>query len=125
MSTPFNPVTWFEIPVHDLNRAKAFYEHVFNVKLSTQDFGALQMAWFPLTQGASGATGSLVKAQGYVPSYAGTMVYFEVDDIDAVLRRVIEKGGKSLRAKTSIGEYGFVGHFEDCEGNRVALHAMA
>jgi predicted enzyme related to lactoylglutathione lyase len=29
-----------------------------------------------------------------------------------------------LRAKTSIGQHGFVGHFEDCEGNRVALHSM-
>jgi predicted enzyme related to lactoylglutathione lyase len=36
---------------------------------------------------------------------------------------VAERGGKVLRAKTGIGEYGFVGHFEDSEGNRVALHS--
>jgi predicted enzyme related to lactoylglutathione lyase len=29
-----------------------------------------------------------------------------------------------LNPKTSIGEYGFVGHFEDSEaGNRVAVHS--
>ena len=54
----------------------------------------------------------------------GTVVYFSVWDIDAVLKRVEEKGGKVLNPKMSIGEYGFLGHFEDSEGNRVALHSM-
>lgn len=119
-----NPVNWFEIPVNDLQRAKEFYEYVFDVTLSVQDLGALKMAWFPMVQGASGAAGTLVKAESYVPSYAGTMVYFTVADIDAALKRVSEKGGKILRSKMSIGQHGFVGHFEDCEGNRVALHSM-
>ena len=47
-----NPVNWFEIPANDLDRAKSFYESVFDV------------------------------------------------------------------------EYGFIAHFEDSEGNRVALHTM-
>ncbi len=124
MSPPSNPVNWFEIPVNDLQRAKGFYEYVFGVTLSVQDLGELKMAWFPMVQGLTGSAGTLVKAESYVPSHAGTMVYFAVDDIDAALKRVAEKGGKSLRAKMSIGQYGFVGHFEDSEGNRVALHSM-
>jgi len=28
-----------------------------------------------------------------------------------------------LLPKMSIGEYGFIAHFQDSEGNRVALHA--
>lgn len=123
--TPTNPITWFEIPVNDLHRAKSFYEHVLGVTLSVQDLGPLKMAWFPMTQDLPGATGSLVKAESYIPSYSGTMVYFEVPDIDAALKRVSEKGGKTIRSKMSIGQYGFVGHFEDCEGNRVALHSMS
>jgi predicted enzyme related to lactoylglutathione lyase len=51
------------------------------------------------------------------------MVYFSVADIDATLKRVHQSGGRILNPKMSIGEYGFVGHFEDCEGNRVALHS--
>lgn len=124
MSQPSNPVNWFEIPVNDMQRAQEFYEYVFGVTLSVQDFGTLQMAWFPMTLGLPGAGGTLVKAETYVPSHAGSMVYFRVDDIDATLKRIDEKGGKTLRAKTSIGQHGFVGHFEDCEGNRVALHSM-
>ena len=46
-----------------------------------------------------------------------------VKDIDATLPRVAKHGGKVLGPKKSIGQHGFVGHFEDSEGNRVALHS--
>jgi predicted enzyme related to lactoylglutathione lyase len=85
--------------------------------------GPLKMAWFPIFQGASGATGALVKAEGYAPSHAGTLVYLTVDDIDGALARVHAGGGKTLMPKMGIGAYGFIAHFEDSEGNRVALHA--
>jgi len=120
-----NPVNWFEIPVSDLDRAMQFYERVLNVTLQRQDFGGLKMAWFPMTQGAPGATGSLVKQETYVPSYEGTMVYFTVESIEETLARIQSSGGKVLNGKTSIGEFGFVAHFEDSEGNRVALHAVS
>jgi len=118
-----NPVIWFEIPVKDITRAKSFYEKVFDIQLSVQDFGKLQMAWFPSAQGGPGAAGSLVKAETYTPSYDGSMVYFSVENIDEVLKKANEHGGKIVNPKTAIGEFGFVGHFEDCEGNRVALHS--
>ena len=35
-----------------------------------------------------------------------------------------ENGGKTLNPQKSIGEHGFVAHFEDCEGNRIAIHSM-
>jgi len=118
-------VTWFEIPVDDMTRARRFYEHVFGVHLELQDFGNLLMAWFPAGHGNAGATGSLVKGDSYIPSHSGSMVYFDVGDIDAVLERVSAAGGRTISARMSIGEYGFVGHFEDTEGNRVALHSRA
>jgi predicted enzyme related to lactoylglutathione lyase len=121
MATQMNPVSWFEIPVNDLKRAKAFYEHVFGVELALNDLGSLKMAWFPMKDGA---TGTLVKADGYTPSYAGTMVYFSVDDIEGTLKKVENKDGKVLNLKMKIGEYGFVAHFEDSEGNRIALHSV-
>jgi uncharacterized protein len=123
MAQPMNAVNWFEIPVTDLARAKAFYEHVLGLTLSLNEMGPSKMAWFPMNQGAMGATGALVKAAGYTPSHAGTRVYITVADIEAALKRAAAKGGKVLEPKTSIGQYGFVAHFEDCEGNRVALHS--
>lgn len=118
-----NPVNWFEIPVSDMDRAKAFYEAVLEVELRLNDLGELKMAWFPMDPNGSGATGTLMLANEYVPSYEGTMVYFSVTDIEATLARVEAHGGKTVNGKQSIGEFGFVGHFEDSEGNRVALHA--
>lgn len=123
MTEKMNPVNWFEIPVSDLERAKDFYEFILGCKLEVNDFGNLKMAWFPYDHEKPGTTGSLVEAKSYVPSYSGSMVYFSVDDIDAVLNRVTKKGGKIINPKNNIGEYGFVGHFEDSEGNRVALHS--
>ena len=125
MTDRSNPVNWFEIPVNDLARARQFYETVFGLQLSLNEMGPMQMAWFPMTQGGAGATGTLMKADGYAPSHAGTLVYFSVTDIECTLAKVIANGGKTLMPKTGIGEYGYIAHFQDCEGNRVALHAMA
>ncbi len=117
-----NIVTWFEIPVNDLDRARAFYEKVFGVELDLEG----HVAFFPHTGEGPGAAGSLTRFESYEPSHAGTLVYFGVDDIDDILRRVNANGGKTLLPKTKIGisGFGFIAHFEDCEGNRVGLHSM-
>ena len=114
-------VGWFEIPVSNVARAKQFYETVFEVKLSPQNYGPVAMEKFPWEQGASGAPGALVKAEGYAPSRAGTLAYFSVEDIDAALGRIKQNGGKELKPKTSMGGYGFIAMFEDTENNRIGL----
>lgn len=118
-----NPINWFEIPAVDLDRAKRFYEAVLGIEMKVSDMGHLRMAWFPMEDGAAGATGTLMQAESYVPSHEGTMVYFSVEDIEGTLERVAANGGTVLNPKKSIGEWGFVAHFEDIEGNRVALHS--
>lgn len=123
MTDQTNPVNWFEIPVNDLERAKHFYETVFGLQLSLNEMGPMKMAWFPMTPETSGATGTLMKSEGYAPSHDGTLVYFSVTDIEETLAKVNANGGKTLLPKTGIGEHGFIAHFQDCEGNRVALHS--
>jgi predicted enzyme related to lactoylglutathione lyase len=118
-----NPVNWFEIPASDLDRAQRFYELVLEIQMARNEMGALRMAWFPMTRDGDGATGSLVQNEHYQPSHAGSMVYFSVDDIEATLERVEANGGRTLNPRTAIGEFGFTAHFEDSEGNRVALHS--
>jgi hypothetical protein len=119
-----NPVGWFEIATHDLDRATRFYEAVLQLKLDRHDMGPHQMAWFPMDKNAQGAAGTLIKGEYYTPSHAGTLIYFNVQDIPATLGRVAEQGGKVFMEKTSIGEYGFIGMFEDSEGNRIAIHSQ-
>ena len=122
MACKINGVNWFEIPVDIMDRAKKFYEAVFSIPMSVQTKGPVQMAFWPKPQDASGAGGSLIKVDGIKPSRDGTLVYFTVEDIPAILDKVHANGGKTLLANKSIGEYGFIAHFEDTEGNRVGLH---
>ncbi|MDT8904092.1 VOC family protein [Anaeroselena agilis] len=124
MADNINPVIWFEIPVTDMPRGKAFYEAVFGHKLEIVDMGERQMAMFPMAMNAIGAGGALVKAEHYVPSYTGAIIYFAVADIAATLDKVAASKGKTLVPKTDIGQYGFFGLFEDSEGNCIGLHSM-
>ncbi len=119
-----NPINWFEIPVNDLSRATKFYESTFGVELTLNEMGPTKMAMFPMDKEGAGAGGSLLKAEGYAPSENGTLVYFSVDDIEAVLKNVEKSGGKTIEGKNGIGEHGFIGIFKDSEGNRIGLHSM-
>lgn len=120
-----NPVGWFEIPVHDMDRAQSFYEAVFNVALEPNEMDEYQMAWFPMIDDAIGSGGSLIKGDDYIPSHEGTVIYFSApDSIIKTLERVKDGGGTVLAEKMSIGEHGFVAFFEDSEGNRIGLHSM-
>ena len=125
MGDSHNPVTWFEIPVANMSRAKSFYEGVFGVTLAGMQMGPADMAMFPSAQGATGAAGCLIKTDEYTPSHAGSLVYFSVADIEGTLEKAQAGGGKTLVPKMGIGEHGFIAHFEDTEGNRVALHSQS
>ena len=119
-----NPVNWFEIPVGDMDRAAGFYRRVFGFDFKVTEMGPRTMAFFPADMNSYGIGGALVREETFRPSHAGTLVYFSVDDINAVLEKAVAAGGKILVNRTSIGEYGFVGYFEDSEGNRLGLHSM-
>ena len=116
-----NPVVHFEIPVADMDRAVAFYEAVFAVKLDRQNVDGYDMAFFPRADGGAGASGALAKGDVYRPTRDGTILYFDVADIDAVLARASARGGTVLYPKKDIGEAGFVAEIGDSEGNRIAL----
>jgi predicted enzyme related to lactoylglutathione lyase len=118
-----NPVGWFEIPVEDMSRARAFYEGMLGIQIPEHDFNGIPMAWFPMYGAGTGASGTLVKSPNYTPSKEGTIVYFSTQDMEASLQRGETHGGKILIGKTSIGEHGFIAHLEDTEGNRIALHS--
>ena len=123
MAKHYNPVGWFEIPAIDLNRAKKFYEAVLDVELTPATVEQVEMAWFPLVEDGIGASGTLIKSEGYVPSHDGILIYFTAPDIERALAKVNANGGKILTPKTSIGEYGSYAFFEHSEGNRLALHS--
>ncbi|WP_298239154.1 VOC family protein [uncultured Algibacter sp.] len=122
-----NMVGWFEIPVTNMDRAKAFYDEVFSINVSVQDFGGTLMAWFPFAEGSPGASGSLILNKAYVPSESkGVLVYFSSENVDTEINRVESNGGKIIQAKTQISpDIGYMAIFIDSEGNRIALHSRA
>jgi len=122
MSNSYNPVVYFEIPVEDLERAIKFYAAVFDIEFEKTNIDGNEMALFPFNNDVAGITGALAKGDIYKPSKEGTLIYFKSKNIDETLDLAIKNGGQILYPKTSNGELGFVAEFEDCEGNRIALH---
>jgi uncharacterized protein len=116
-----NPVSYFEIPVSDLDRAVAFYEAVFDVDLERETVDGYPMALFPFEDHVAGAKGALAQGEICEPSRTGTIVYFKVDHIGEVLERAEALGGSILYPKKHIGAGGYVAEIADTEGNRIAL----
>jgi uncharacterized protein len=121
-----NPVTWFEIYVQDLDRAKDFYESVFQIQLENLNSPEpdAEMWSFPMNMGDTGASGSLVKMAGVPSGGCSTLIYFSCDDCAVEEGRVKEFGGRIQKAKTSINQYGFISLVFDTEGNMFGLHSM-
>jgi predicted enzyme related to lactoylglutathione lyase len=119
-----NPIVWFEIYVQDMPRARKFYEAVFQIKLQKLPVDEPEMWSFPSNMERSGASGTLVKAQGIASGGNSTLIYFGCQDCAVEEARVAKAGGSVKRKKMSIGQYGFVSLVFDTEGNMVGLHSM-
>lgn len=122
-----NPVTWFEIYVDDLARAKQFYESVLSVNLDAlgdPNDTSIEMLSFPSEMDKYGATGALVKMEGVTAGGNSTLIYFECEDCAVEESKVEAAGGCIQKPKMSIGEYGFVSLAVDSEGNMFGLHSM-
>lgn len=120
-----NPVSWFELYVNDMARARAFYETVFDVTLEQLPVEGMEYWSFPMEDGRYGAGGALAKMDGIGPGGGGTLVYFNCADCAVEEGRVEGAGGRVVRPKTSIGQFGFISLVTDSEGNVIGLHSMA
>ncbi len=119
-----NSLNWFEIPVTDFTRAKLFYETLFDAAIMEMPFPDGKYGMFPSDM-QNGVGGAIAQGDGFEPSNKGTIVYLNGgDDLNIPLSKIENAGGKIIMPKTAIGENGFMAHFIDTEGNRVALHSM-
>jgi uncharacterized protein len=121
-----NAIGWFDIYVSDMGRAVTFYQQVLQQTLAPMGdpTGETQMMGFPTEMHLYGAGGALVKSAHARPGAGGTLVYFSVDDCANEQARVTPAGGKVIRPKFSIGEFGWVTLCEDSEGNLFGLSSM-
>jgi uncharacterized protein len=121
-------ITWFQIPASDIVRAKRFYETVCGIELEQLLASpGMEMWGFPADWEHGEISGALVCGEGAVPSATGTAVFLNANpDLQTMLDRVEEAGGKILMPKTVIGMEG-AGSFAmiaDTEGNTVGLHSQ-
>ncbi|MBI5873758.1 MAG: VOC family protein [Candidatus Omnitrophica bacterium] len=122
-----NAINWFEIPVKNFDRGKKFYSTILGVEISEMSHPQLTYGILPFDMNMenSGVGGAIVQGEGYEPSNKGSLIYLNGgDDLSKVLSKVEKAGGKIILPKTSIGQNGFMAHFLDTEGNKVALHSM-
>lgn len=123
----FNPVTWFEIYVEDMDRASKFYETVLGYQLeemSDPTDQSSRMCMFPGEMAHHGANGALVKMEGMKAGGNNVLVYFGCEDCAVEQSRVESAGGQVINPKMPIGEFGFCSVVRDTEGNSIGLHSM-
>lgn len=120
-----NSVNWVEIPVADFERAKAFYQQLFDYEMIESQVQETRMGFLPYRQEPERVGAAICQGEGYTPSSDGALVYLNGgDDLQQVLDRVEEAGGQVVLEKTLImEEVGYMAVFTDTEGNRVALHS--
>lgn len=118
-----NPVGWFDIHVANFERAKKFYETVFDVKLVDLPSEWGKQSVFPFSPESPNISGALVEKKEMKPNANNTVVYFETEDCVAEEKRIEHAGGKLVQPKMHIGEFGYVSIFIDSEGNTVGLHS--
>jgi len=117
-----NFISWFEIPAYNHYRSVAFYNYIYGIEITTVEINGLAMGFFPAESGIGGA---IVTGPGCIPSEIGPLIYLNGgEDLNNVLCRINEAGGRVLMEKTYISESaGYFALFIDSEGNRLALHS--
>lgn len=119
-----NPVGWFDIYVSNLDRAKKFYETVFNLQLSDLPIEWGKQSLFPFDHESLNISGALVEKADFISNGNNTVVYFETEDCTTEEKRIEAMGGKIVRPKMSIGDFGYISLFIDSEGNTIGLHSQ-
>ncbi len=104
--------------VKDMNRAAAFYDQVFGMKLKFRDGDK----WTQLDAG--NVSFALSSAEESASAEGGAVVAFEVDDM-AVYEAKLASAGATVIQRRDMGSHGKVVAFKDTEGNIVQLFAKA
>ncbi len=117
-----NTIVWVDIPVADMDRARAFYSAVLQAEVPLMEGAGGDVALLPMDQGT--VSGDLVRSDRAQPGLSGCTVYLNSNgDPEGMVERAVAAGGKVIAPVASMGDMvGFIGFFEDSEGNRIGVH---
>jgi predicted enzyme related to lactoylglutathione lyase len=109
-------VAFIAIAVSDPERARKFYQETLELKPATTAMGG---AWVEYELG--GTTIGVGCHPAWQPSRDGTTVAFEVDDIDATINKLKERGVTFDMDKTETPVC-WMAQFRDPDGNKLLVH---
>jgi predicted enzyme related to lactoylglutathione lyase len=109
-------VAFIAIAVSDKERARKFYQETLELKPTSTQMGG---DWVEYDLGPT--TVGVGSHPAWQPSRDGTTVAFEVDDMDAVIAKLTERGVTFDIPKTETPVC-WMAQFRDPDGNKLVVH---
>jgi predicted enzyme related to lactoylglutathione lyase len=119
-----NTIVWADIPVADMDRARAFYAAVLEGEVPLMDGANGDVALLPGDPTSGEVSGDLVRGENQKPGANGVTIYLDSKgDPEGMIERAVAAGGAVLMPVASMGDMvGSIGIFQDSEGNRIGVH---
>jgi predicted enzyme related to lactoylglutathione lyase len=117
-----NTFDWFEICTRDIETTAHFYENLFGWRIIEKEIANGSAVWL-FDTGSEPRTQNLRRGGIWVRPQdepLGVVVYIVVDDIVAILKKVVELGGNIVRPKIPQGP-AHRAYFSDPSGNVFGL----
>lgn len=113
-------MTHFAIHIDDMERAKTFYDQVFEWGFSS--YGQDDFFQIKADKSENGELIGAMQSRKYSPvseKVIGLECTIAVENIDRVIQKVMDNGGQVLMPKTAIPHVGWIAKFLDTEGNLI------
>jgi len=117
-----NIMTHFAIHIDDIDRAKGFYDEVF--EWGFQSYGQSDFLQIKADKTEGGALIGALQARKYSPvpkRIIGLECTIGVENVDNIIEKVTNNGGQLLMPKTAIPYVGWIAKFLDTEGNLICV----
>ncbi len=114
-----HPIVHLEIPTTDTKKSGEFYKKLFGWKIDYSWGPDYAMFSYEVRQDGGLRGGGLDRKDDIKPG--NLIIYVHVDDIEAMLEKAEEFGGKREQGKTEIPNVGWFGLFKDLDGNTIGL----
>ena len=115
-----NKLTHFAIHIDDIERAKKFYDNVF--EWSFASYGQSDFVQIRADKSENGELIGALQTRNYSPipeKIIGFECTIGVENINEIIEKVKRNGGKVVMPKTAIPYVGYIAKFLDTEGNLI------
>jgi len=115
-------MTHFAIHIDDIDRAKGFYDEVFD--WGFQSYGPSDFLQIKADKTETGELIGALQSRKYSPvseKIIGLECTVSVENVEVIIEKVKNNGGQVLMPKTAIAYVGWIAKFLDTEGNLICV----